>query len=235
MILNKATTTQLEKALDLKTAGELDAAQTLFSSDFRSEPKNAVALFLAAAIEFGSKNFNMALKHIQPVTVSNPNFSQAHLAKLVLLKNEISKYICYGYDYVGAPWPKGYFLAVNTVNISLKNGITSTTFVCNGGLSLRKIRSYIRLIQEFPELTLTWPNKAHAENLFFAYLSTVSDFLKMPNIKVVTKFSHDIDPGYLSKLIGNEILFGIHAWSKYDRDFWTNHAQWPVLGENNDF
>ena len=89
--MNKATSYQLEKALALQTAGELDAAQTLFSSVLRAEPKNAVALYSLAAIESGRKNFDKALKHIQPVTLSHPNFAQAHLAKSVILFN-LGKY-----------------------------------------------------------------------------------------------------------------------------------------------
>jgi len=89
--LNKATNSQLEKALALQTAGELDAAQTLFMSVLRAEPKNAVALYSLAAIESGRKNFDKALKHIQPVTLSHPNFAQAHLAKSVILFN-LGKY-----------------------------------------------------------------------------------------------------------------------------------------------
>ena len=89
--MNKATSSQLEKALALQTAGELDAAQTLFSNVLRSEPKNAVALYSLAAIESGRKNFDKALKHIQPVTLSHPNFAQAHLAKSVILFN-LGKY-----------------------------------------------------------------------------------------------------------------------------------------------
>jgi predicted O-linked N-acetylglucosamine transferase (SPINDLY family) len=89
--LNKATNSQLEKALALQTAGELDAAQTLFSNVLKSEPKNAVALYSLAAIESGRKNFDKALKHIQPVTLSHPNFAQAHLAKSVILFN-LGKY-----------------------------------------------------------------------------------------------------------------------------------------------
>ena len=85
--MNKATTTKLEKALALQNAGELDSAQSLFSNVLRAEPKNAVALYSLAAIESGRKNFDKALKHIQPVTISHPNFAQAHLAKSVILFN----------------------------------------------------------------------------------------------------------------------------------------------------
>jgi hypothetical protein len=44
VILNKATSTKLEKALALQTAGELDAALSLFAKVLSAEPKNAVAL-----------------------------------------------------------------------------------------------------------------------------------------------------------------------------------------------
>ena len=90
-ILNKATKSQLEKALALQSAGELSAAQTLFSIVLKSEPKNAVALYSLAAIESGRKNFDKALQHIHPVTLSHPNFAQAHLAKSVILFN-LGKY-----------------------------------------------------------------------------------------------------------------------------------------------
>ena len=120
-------------------------------------------------------------------------------------------------------------ITIKTNAIPLENGILCTSFVGNGGLSLRNIRSCIQLLHEFSDLALTWQSTGHAEDLFFAFLSTLSDFFKMPNIKVAARFSHDIDPQYLSKLIGNEIPFGVHAWSKYDRHFWTSHPQWPDL------
>jgi predicted O-linked N-acetylglucosamine transferase (SPINDLY family) len=89
--LNKATSSKLEKALALQTAGELEAALSLFAKVLTAEPKNAVALYSLAAIESGRKNFDKALKHIQPVTLSHPNFAQAHLAKSVILFN-LGKY-----------------------------------------------------------------------------------------------------------------------------------------------
>jgi protein O-GlcNAc transferase len=85
--LKMATTTQLEKALSLQNAGELDAAYILFSKVLSLEPNNAVALYSLAAIDSGRKAFYKALKHIQPVTLLHPNFAQAHLAKSVILFN----------------------------------------------------------------------------------------------------------------------------------------------------
>ena len=85
--MSKAISFQLEKALALQSAGELDAAQELFARVLKSDGKNAVALYSMAAIESGRKNFDKALKFIQPVTVSHANFAQAHLAKSVILFN----------------------------------------------------------------------------------------------------------------------------------------------------
>ena len=85
--MNKATSSQLEKALAMQNAGEIDAAQNLFAKVLKADPRNAVALYSLAAIESGKSNFDKALKFIQPVTVSHPNFAQAHLAKSVILFN----------------------------------------------------------------------------------------------------------------------------------------------------
>ena len=85
--MSKAISSQLEKALALQSAGELDAAQDLFAKVLESDGKNALALYSMAAIESGRKNFEKALKFIQPVTVSHANFAQAHLAKSVILFN----------------------------------------------------------------------------------------------------------------------------------------------------
>jgi len=85
--LSKAISSHLDKALALQSAGELDAAQDLFAKVLKSDGRNAVALYSMAAIESSRKNFEKALRFIQPVTVSHANFAQAHLAKSVILFN----------------------------------------------------------------------------------------------------------------------------------------------------
>lgn len=151
----------------------------------------------------------------------------------ILLKTELHNWLETGYDYIGAPWPNGYSLNLKTSKIPVENGILCNAFVGNGGLSLRNIQSCINLIKEFPDLALNWQALGHAEDLFFAFTATLSDFFKTPNFKVAAKFSHDIDPQYLSNIIGNKLPFGAHAWSKYDRSFWVNQPEWPVLCNDN--
>jgi predicted O-linked N-acetylglucosamine transferase (SPINDLY family) len=77
----------LEKALALQSAGEIDAAQNLFEQVLKSDGKNAVALYSMAVMASGRKDFEQALKFIKPVTLSHPNFAQAHLARSIILFN----------------------------------------------------------------------------------------------------------------------------------------------------
>jgi len=85
--LSKASPSLLEKALTLQSAGETDAAQNLFQQVLKSDGKNAVALYSMAVMASERKDFEQALKFIKPVTLSHPNFAQAHLAKSVILFN----------------------------------------------------------------------------------------------------------------------------------------------------
>jgi hypothetical protein len=150
----------------------------------------------------------------------------------ILLKNELQMWVDSGYDYIGAPWPNGYSLTLQTVKISIENGILCNTFVGNGGLSLRNINSCINLIQEFPDLAFNWQTSGHAEDLFFSFMATLSDFFRTPNFKVAAKFAHDIEPEYLSNFIDKKFPFGVHAWAKYDRKYWESQPGWPIISKD---
>ena len=85
--MSQAISSLIEKALALQSAGELDAAVSIFDKVLKSDRQNAVALYSMAAIESNRKNYEKALSFIQPVTKSQSNFAQAHLAKSVILFN----------------------------------------------------------------------------------------------------------------------------------------------------
>ncbi len=55
----------------------------------------------------------------------------------IVLKPELQQWLEKPYDYIGAPWPKGYSLNIQTKKIPILDGVTCTAFVGNGGLSLR--------------------------------------------------------------------------------------------------
>jgi hypothetical protein len=145
----------------------------------------------------------------------------------IILNNDLAFWTQQNYDYIGAPWPKGFSLPINIKNIPIDDDILCTTFVGNGGLSLRNINACINLLEEFNDVANQWREVGHAEDLFFSFLGNLSLNFRLPNIVTAANFSHDIDPIYLNKLIKNKSPFGVHAWAKYERNFWENRINWP--------
>jgi len=139
----------------------------------------------------------------------------------IVLKNELHLWIEKPYDYIGAPWPNGYSFTLHTKLIPIAEGVKCTAFVGNGGLSLRRVKACINLIQEYLDISKTWDEHGHAEDLFFSFVGTLSSHFMIPNIMTAASFSHDIDPNYLQKFTNFNIPFGVHAWGKYDRELWT--------------
>ena len=146
----------------------------------------------------------------------------------IVLKPELNYWLNQPYDFIGAPWPRGFSYEINTKHISDLKNILCTSFVGNGGLSLRRINSCITLLKEYNDVSSYWSDAGHAEDLYFAFMSTLSTNFKIPNLMVAAMFSHDIDPVYLYKLIGSKTPFGAHAWAKYDRQHWENIPEWPI-------
>jgi hypothetical protein len=146
----------------------------------------------------------------------------------IVVKPELRYWLELPYDYIGAPWPSGYSLNLAPKELSVSGGVRCNAFVGNGGLSLRRVRTCIGLIREFSSLSAEWYKFGHAEDLFFAFLGTLSKDFVLPNVATAARFSHDIEPAYLQELIGHELPFGVHAWEKYDRNLWVK--KWESLG-----
>ena len=155
-------------------------------------------------------------------TFSDYEFCLVCQPDAIVLKPELQEWLELPYDYIGAPWPNGYSLKIQTKKISIPEGITCTSFVGNGGLSLRRNRACIELLSEFDDIAEMWQINGHAEDLFFAFASTLSKSFLTPNFMTAANFSHDIEPVHLYKLINNQIPFGVHAWSKYNKEHWLN-------------
>ena len=104
--------------------------------------------------------------------------------------------------------------------ILIDEGVMSKTFVGNGGFSLRNIKSCLALFEEFPSVRQEWIAHGHAEDLFFGLVSMLSKNFRMPNMMVAACFSHETEPEYLYKLIGNQLPFGCHAYEKHHPEHW---------------
>lgn len=124
----------------------------------------------------------------------------------------------YGFDYIGAPWLKGmkYY----------KDFSRCVWHVGNGGLSLRKVESFIRILRNFGAV-----DENVAEDIFWA--SRDGEEFHTASIEVALQFAFERDVEKCYLLNGRRLPFGCHAWEKYDYNFWKpyieNEGYYPVI------
>ncbi len=143
-----------------------------------------------------------------------------------IFRDELKKWIDYGYSYIGAPWLKGYGLA------EYGNPVIG---IGNGGFSLRRVSSHLRVLLSFK---MIGPQYRLFENTFFLlnnfnrnediFWSNIAanyfSWFKIPEWKIAARFSVEVQPRYFFDIF-QDIPFGCHAWWKYDLDFWRPHIE----------
>ena len=123
------------------------------------------------------------------------------------------EYFCnMDYDYIGAPWLYGMFRFVDCEH--------NVWYVGNGGFSLRKTESFIKILDERSHLVSC--NK-EAEDVFFASMSD-SNF-KVAPLEVAMQFSIETDVRKCYEKNNEHLPFGCHAWERYDIDFWKPYIE----------
>ena len=115
-----------------------------------------------------------------------------------------------GYDYIGAPWLYGYFHYVSAHKCVYRVG--------NGGFSLRKVGSFIRLLEKEGDMD-------SRSNEDFSYAVLDSEDFKIAPLRVALQFSFEREVRKCFRLNGKKIPFGCHAWEKYDFDFWRPYIE----------
>lgn len=138
----------------------------------------------------------------------------------VVLRENLDFWTTLSYDYIGAPWPQGWEMQVKIPDFDIEQKVSLKAFVGNGGLSLRRISAVYKLFDEFPVTKIQWIRNQLPEDLFFSLLGSISKGLRVPNVRVASMFSIELDPKLLMQLNGQEIPFGLHAWRTYDEKFW---------------
>lgn len=150
------------------------------------------------------------------------------------------------YDYIGAPWFKGYHRA--------KPGDPAIG-VGNGGFSLRKIESFIRVltlfsrIKDVPQLmeefrskksissfwklilNLTVKNntyhllndyKMNEDHYMYHVISKKLSWFKIPPVEEALEFAVETNPSYHIERMG-KLPFGCHAWPRFEPEFWKKY------------
>ena len=143
-----------------------------------------------------------------------------------------------GYDYVGAPWLRRpvYNLPIVRQVISLISWVAHlrgrrTQFdrygkVGNGGLSLRKIESHLRILRtqasDVADYAITH-NREHLYNEDTFWAMEPQDF-SYPSWEEAMLFSYNKYPELSYRLTHHQLPFGCHGWTKpkYNK-FWKKY------------
>ena len=138
----------------------------------------------------------------------------------LLLRDELDAWTASPYDYVGAPWPEGVEIFVNLDRYAGDFGQTVKARVGNGGLSLRRIKACLALLQEFPQALQYFTLSSSSEDLFFSIMGCLSQAFCLPNEWAAARFSLELGAAKYCAINGALPPMGGHAWWKYDPAFW---------------
>jgi hypothetical protein len=138
----------------------------------------------------------------------------------IILRDDLDYWCEQPFDYVGAPWPDGYELFVNLDKFEGEFGKKVKVSVGNGGLSLRRNKKCIALLQEFPVALDVFLRSGSSEDLYFSVMGSLSTDFVMPNEMKASRFSLELRPSYYYALHGGKPPMGGHAWWKHEPAFW---------------
>lgn len=137
-----------------------------------------------------------------------------------LFDSNLEEFTNSSYDYFGAPWKKGQIVSQNFYHPRLLWFFGKTVFVGNGGLSLRKTESTIRLLDNKKLQAQSWKFN---EDAFFAYYGLKLSYFKTCPVHIASRFAIETDCEYFYKSNGNKLPLGCHAFEKYEPDFYERH------------
>jgi len=127
-----------------------------------------------------------------------------------VFRDELGYWCEQGYDFIGAPWNR-FDLLRNKLHI-LKAGV-------NGGFSLRKIVSFVKVLEAGSVDAFIRSGKN--EDGFFSWCAVKIDpAFKVAPFGVAARFSFERKPEKLFRMTGGKLPFGCHAWARYNPRFW---------------
>jgi len=144
----------------------------------------------------------------------------------IVFKDELNYWCKKPFDYVGAPWPDGFEWMVDMCPFAGRNSRRVKVHVGNGGLSFRRVRKCVSLLNEFAEAAELFSESGSAEDIYFSVFGSLSKDFIIPDEVTASQFAMEMKPSYYYNLNGNKIPMGAHAWWTFDIDFWR-----PLLKE----
>lgn len=126
-----------------------------------------------------------------------------------IFKDELDYWCNKDYDYIGAPILRSY-------NYIYKSNFIYKKLWMNGGLSLRKIQSFI---SNSKNINIDCETHRLGEDVVIA---NWFEFKKIPSFNDAVKFSFDVFPDFLYMINNFETPFCCHGYIKHGYDFYKN-------------
>lgn len=147
----------------------------------------------------------------------------------LVFKDNLMYWVKLNYDYIGAPWFNIQWQNLRYINSKLpmwakysllmRLFMNKDGFVGNGGFSLRKISSHIKILGKYknaiPDLKLN-------EDVFWAkFISSKEKNFKIPLRDEAVYFAFETNPQKCIEHTKGELPFGCHAWYREENiNFW---------------
>lgn len=137
-----------------------------------------------------------------------------------LFRDELDIWCAKDYDYIGAPWitelPKAAGAKKPIVDFSkrLKGKVG------NGGFSLRKVQKHLQIARMMKPFISLFPKN---EDFFWSYIMPKFFKFKRPEMKEALSFAFELAPSMAFEMNNNDLPFGVHAWEKYEPEFWQKY------------
>ncbi len=144
---------------------------------------------------------------------------------VILFKNDIENWVAKSYDYIGAPWLDYKIDIFFNILVKMSPGKALQLLfsgainkpVGNGGLSLRKVDTFIKAAEENQKIIRNWKTN---EDYFWSFFGRINGKrLKIPDVDEAVEFSIERKPLKAFSMLKSKFPLGIHGWNKMDRNF----------------
>lgn len=141
-----------------------------------------------------------------------------------VFRDELKEWCAKGYDYIGAPslhQPEFDRIRAKSAR-DFANALSTRRVVLNGGLSLRKISSFLRYLKIYNIFYPAW--KGNEDMLFCqeaTRLKPMKFLMNLPEWREALDFAFEKSPEASYELTDHQLPFACHAWERYDPAFWV--------------
>lgn len=177
-----------------------------------------------------SKDFYEAFAHFEYMLI--------HQSDVYLFKDELDIWCEKKYDYIGAPWFRpdklqkdGMYKIIDLIkNYFKKNKVYANRHnkVGNGGLSLRRIETALKVLSIVPikllDQYLNLESNGFNEDIFWSLEAPLilADY-KIPKWEEAMHFAVEFKPSIAFKYLDENLPFGCHAPLKHEPEFWKQY------------